>query len=96
MKDFLHGRPTVASNRSGNPNISLPTNLPPISSNTVLDQTTPEEMALAAGLGEDLASNPDACTGEQQVEIVPDAEGRVGHIVVTCRCGEKITLQCNY
>ena len=96
MKDFLHGRPTVASNRSGNPNISLPSNLPPISSNTVLDEANPEDMALSASLGEDLASNPDACTGEPQVEIVPDADGRVGHIVVTCRCGEKITLQCNY
>lgn len=96
MKDFLHGRPTVASNRSGKPNISLPSNLPPISSNTVLDETTPEDVTLTAGLGEDLTSNPDACTGEPQVEIVPDADGRVGHIVVTCRCGEKITLQCNY
>ena len=96
MKDFLHGRPTVASTRSGNPNISLPSNLPPISSNTVLEEAAPEDMALSSGLGEDLSSNPDACTGEPQVEIVPDADGRVGHIVVTCRCGEKITLQCNY
>ena len=38
----------------------------------------------------------ESCAGEPQVEIVPDAEGRVGHIVVTCHCGEKITLQCNY
>lgn len=50
----------------------------------------------ATGTGEDLGINPGTCAGEQQVEIVPDAEGRVGHIVVTCRCGEKITLQCNY
>lgn len=41
-------------------------------------------------------SQTEPCSSEPQVEILPDAEGRVGHIVVTCRCGEKITLQCNY
>jgi hypothetical protein len=35
-------------------------------------------------------------SSEPQVELVPDTEGRIGHIVITCTCGEKITLQCNY
>ena len=35
-------------------------------------------------------------SSEPQVELLPDTEGRIGHIVITCTCGEKITLQCNY
>lgn len=96
MKDFLHGRPSVASNRSSGPNITIPSNLPPISSSTTLDETAPEDSELSTGIGEELGINSDACSAEPQVELVTDAEGRVGHIVVTCRCGEKITLQCNY
>ena len=96
MKDFLHGRPSVASKRSGGPSISLPSNLPPISTSTSLDEASTEDSELSAGIGEDLGINPGTCSAEPQVEIVPDAEGRVGHIVVTCRCGDKITLQCNY
>jgi len=53
-------------------------------------------MALSAEDGGDLTIASGGCSGEPQIEMVPDAEGRVGHIVVTCRCGEKITLQCNY
>jgi hypothetical protein len=96
MKDFLHGRPSVASNRSSGPNISPSSNLPPISTSTALEKINPEDMELSAGIGNESGIQPEACSAEPQVEIVPDAEGRVGHIVVTCRCGEKITLQCNY
>ena len=96
MKDFLHGRPSLASNRSSGTNISLPSNLPPISPGTALEETAPEDSEPSAGLGDDSGIHSGDCAAEPQVEIVPDAEGRVGHIVVTCRCGEKITLQCNY
>ena len=96
MKDFLHGRPSVASNRSSGPSISLPSNLPPISNGNVIEEPTAEDMALSAEAGGDLNIASEGCSGEPQIEMVPDAEGRVGHIVVTCRCGEKITLQCNY
>ena len=53
-------------------------------------------MGLSAEAGGDLNIASEGCSGEHHIEMVPDAEGRVGHIVVTCRCGEKITLQCNY
>jgi hypothetical protein len=56
----------------------------------------PEDVANSTDSEENPSNSTEACAGEPQVEIVPDAEGRVGHIVVTCRCGEKITLQCNY
>ena len=36
------------------------------------------------------------CAVEPNVELVHDAEGRVSHVIVTCRCGDQITLQCNY
>ena len=97
MKDFLQGRPEVASTRSNGPSISLPSNLPPISSSLSLNESPSQDSASrehAAGLCSPLSN--DANSREPQVEVVPDAEGRVGHIIVTCRCGEKITLQCNY
>ena len=95
MKDFLQGRPSVASTRSGAPNISLPSNLPPISNGMAIEETRPEDLEMTDQPLGDSAVNG-SCRGEPQVEIIPDAEGRAGHIVVTCRCGEKITLQCNY
>jgi hypothetical protein len=96
MKDFLHGRPSVASNRSSNTSISLPSNLPPISNGTGIEEPARKELPLSAEAGEELVSTSKTCSEEPQIELVPDAEGRIGHIVVTCRCGEKITLQCNY
>lgn len=96
MKDFLQGRPSVAASRGGTPNIPLPSNLPPISQGIVVEEAPPEVLAPSAQSGENLVNPADSCAGEPRVEIVPDAEGRVGHIVVICRCGEKITLQCNY
>jgi hypothetical protein len=96
MKDFLQGRPSVASTRSSSPNISLPSNLPPISSSVAVEETTLEDSLATDQPLEDLAALSNGSCGEHQVEVVPDVEGRVGHIVVTCRCGEKITLQCNY
>ena len=94
MKDFLQGRPSVASTRSSAPNITLPSNLPPISTGSANDVALSEDLSMT---DQPLAeASAETCQGEPQVEIIPDAEGRAGHIVVTCRCGEKITLQCNY
>ncbi len=96
MKDFLIGRPSVASTRSGSPNIQLPSNLPPISSGMSTGEPPLEDLAHSLEPQGNDPSQAQPCASEPQVEIFPDAEGRVGHIVVTCRCGEKITLQCNY
>ena len=96
MKDFLHGRPNVASTRGSSPNITLPSNLPPISPATAIDESMSDDLANSNDAEGALLNSVETCSGEPQVEIVPDAEGRVGHIVVTCRCGDKITLQCNY
>ena len=95
MKDFLQGRPSVASTRSGAPNISLPSNLPPISNGIAIEEARLEDLS-KTDQPIDEVSTPGVCQSEPEVEIIPDAEGRAGHIVVTCRCGEKITLQCNY
>lgn len=94
MKDFLQGRPSVASTRSSAPNITLPSNLPPISTGSPSEANLTDDLAMSDQPLDDVAA--ESCQGEPQVEIIPDAEGRAGHIVVTCRCGEKITLQCNY
>ncbi len=96
MKDFLLGRPSVASTRGSLANIAQSSNLPPISPTTVLEESRPEDLVNSSDAGGNPADSSELCAGEHQVEIIPDAEGRVGHIVVTCRCGEKITLQCNY
>lgn len=95
MKDFLQGRPSVASTRSGAPNISLPSNLPPISNGIAIEEARLEDLSITDQTIDEV-STPGACQSVPEVEIIPDAEGRAGHIVVTCRCGEKITLQCNY
>jgi hypothetical protein len=96
MKDFLQGRPLAggASNRRAeSPAASTP--LPPINAPHI----HPDSINLS-GIELDSQSLPESITlqgsSEPQVELVPDTEGRIGHIVITCTCGEKITLQCNY
>ena len=98
MKDFLQGRASVAPARSTASSLPIPSNLPPISQNAItLEEPPPllEEEPVAL-LEETPPPAPRHCLEEPRVEMVPDAEGRIGHIVVTCRCGEVITLQCNY
>jgi len=99
MKDFLHGRSAAqtTSPRHSDPPASTtlrpfpqaapesieiaPSNeMPP---NTSLEETHPQVEAPTA-------------PAEPQVELIPDSQGRIGHIVVTCRCGDQIILQCNY
>jgi hypothetical protein len=97
MKDFLQGRISVAPSRHSATATPIASNLPPIHQPTVTIEPPPPspiEDSLADNPIEEPAPAPSL--GEPRVEIVPDAEGRIGHIVVTCSCGEVITLQCNY
>jgi hypothetical protein len=96
MKDFLQGRPLAggASHRRAD-TLAAPTPLPPINAPHIHpDSINLSDVAL------DADSLPESITTQEssgpQVELVPDNIGRIGHIVITCTCGEKITLQCNY
>ena len=96
MKDFLQGRPLAggASNRRAESSVAS-TPLPPINTPHI----HPDSINLS-DIDLDSQSLSESITmqgsSEPQVELVPDTEGRIGHIVITCTCGEKITLQCNY
>ena len=97
MKDFLQGRVSVASSRPPTTATPIASHLPPIHQPSVTIEDTPppphDEILEQPPLQE---PPPSTYLEEPRVEMVPDAEGRIGHIVVTCRCGEVITLQCNY
>lgn len=96
MKDFLQGRPLSGS--TSNRRMEAPASanhLPPINAPLPHPDSIPIQSAAIAAppFPESFtASDP----SEPAVELVPDSAGRIGHIIVTCRCGEKITLQCNY
>jgi len=96
MKDFLQGRPLAGgtSNRRAESPVQA-THLPPINTPHVHpDSINIDGFAIEnTPLPESITTSNSA---EPEVELVPDAAGRIGHIVVTCSCGEKITLQCNY
>ncbi|MFM8364159.1 MAG: hypothetical protein ACKOAS_03315 [Verrucomicrobiota bacterium] len=97
MKDFLHGRVSVAPSRPSATAIPIASHLPPIHHPSVTIEEPPPPPVEEPPLENAFEEPPPApCLVEPQVEMVPDAEGRIGHIVVTCRCGEVITLQCNY
>jgi hypothetical protein len=98
MKDFLQGRPSVAPSRSAASNLNLHSNLPPISQHAItVEESPPALEEMPPDSVHEFAPPPaPALLEEPRVEMVPDSEGRIGHIVVTCRCGEVITLQCNY
>jgi len=96
MKDFLQDRPLAAgtsNRRADSPAATTP--LPPINTPHI----HPDSINLS-DIDLDSQPLPESITmpgsAEPQVELVPDTEGRIGHIVITCTCGEKITLQCNY
>lgn len=95
MKDFLQGRPlaVATSNRRSEP--QAPTHLPPITT----PHTHPDSINLS-DIALDSHALPESIETQEstgpQVELVPDELGRIGHIVIACSCGEKITLQCNY
>ena len=97
MKDFLQGRPLAAG--SSNRRVETPvanTPLPPINTPHIHPDTIDLSDIAFDGdqpLPESITAQGSA---EPQVELVPDNEGRIGHIVLTCTCGERITLQCHY
>ena len=99
MKDFLHGR-SAASNPAQRKSSQLPpSSLPALSS--LQDVSITQDMPLEDNLPAESFSEPPppqepVQLPEPQLELVHDAQGRIGHIIVTCRCGEKIILQCNY
>jgi len=99
MKDFLHGR-SAASNPAPRKSSQLPpSSLPALSS--LQDVSITQESPLDNGEALETFSEPSPAPEpvqlpEPQLELVHDAQGRIGHIIVTCRCGEKIILQCNY
>jgi hypothetical protein len=96
MKDFLQGRPLAGGSpnrRADSPAAATP--LPPINAPHIHpDSINLSDFAL------DSQTLPESITmqgpSEPQIELIPDTEGRIGHIVIKCTCGEKITLQCNY
>lgn len=102
MKDFLEGRSTATSNRP-TPKIPVASNLPSLSSfqevsiapDPLFTDSDPVQ-AFEETPPPDPEPAPVVHEIEPQVELVHDAEGRISHILVTCRCGEKTTLQCNY
>ncbi len=96
MKDFLQGRATLDHARTKSSGIDSPTHFPPISQNTA---TLDASHAGPNGVSQDLSMDPigsASCGQEPKIDLVHDSEGRIGHIIVTCRCGDQITLQCNY
>ena len=104
MKDFLQGRPQSHSIRptqsseplaSQFPPISVPETIEEPSEAPVLDQATPESLA-DTPITEPESPTTSCAIEEPIVEAVPDAQGRISHIVVTCRCGEQTIVQCNY
>ena len=92
MKDFLQGRATLANARTKIASTDAPSHFPPISQNALSDP-------LSNSVDQDLSLDPSGsihCGQEPQIDLVHDSEGRIAHIIVTCRCGDQVTLQCNY
>ncbi len=90
MKDFLQGRPLAAASSSRRSETSSSTTFPPITPAHVHPESIQIEEQI---LPESISASG---TADPQVELIPDSAGRIGHIVITCQCGEIITLQCNY
>lgn len=96
MKDFLQGRATLDHARTKSTGIDSPTHFPPITHNTA---TLSSNNAVPNGVSQDVSLDSigsASCGQEPKIDLVHDSEGRIGHIIVTCRCGDQITLQCNY
>lgn len=60
-----------------------------------MDQALPEPSA-DSPTNEPEPPTTSCAIEEPIVEAVPDAQGRISHIVVTCRCGQQTIVQCNY
>lgn len=99
MKDFLEGRTPASHPATRKSPAPLPSSLPSLSSlhDVSIAQDSPQENSETGGIPSEARPPCDSSAlPEPQLEIVHDAQGRIGHIVVTCRCGEKTILQCNY
>lgn len=95
MKDFLQGRPAATAANRPRPDSPSVNHLPPI--HPPQPEPAPLPVPENEGMEQPPADEQSPCAlAEPQVELVPDAEGRIGHIVVTCRCGEQTILQCSY
>ena len=96
MKDFLQGRATLDNARTKPQSNDSASHFPPIAHTTTSiasGNTGLNSIAQDTSLESTGSAN---CGQEPQIDLVHDSEGRIGHIVVTCRCGDQITLQCNY
>ena len=96
MKDFLQGRASLDNARTKPQGSDSASHFPPIAHNAT---TVTSGNAGSNGVAQDIAldsTGSDSCGQEPKIDLVHDSEGRIGHIVVTCRCGDQITLQCNY
>ena len=92
MKDFLQGRTSLPNARTQIASIDSPSHFPPITPVGSSD-------SLSCSVAPDLSlesSGSTNCGQEPQIDLVHDSEGRIAHIIVTCRCGDQVTLQCNY
>lgn len=98
MKDFLQGRPQSRSVRPVQSSDPQPSHFPPITQPTPEPEPVSEpEQPPVEDIAPAAPPEPSPCaTHEPLVETVPDAQGRIGHIVITCRCGEQTIVQCNY
>ena len=87
MRDFLENRTDIAA--VAKPKAQAPAAFKP----PTLPQTS-----LASGLANAAATVAATTTDTDfpKIELKHDAEGRIREIIVTCRCGERSTLQCTY
>ncbi len=97
MKDFLQGRPQSRSIRPTHSSEPKPSHFPPISQPAPEPEPVSEPEFPPIEDSTPPPTEPSPCANsEPLVETVPDAQGRIGHIVITCRCGEQTIVQCNY
>jgi hypothetical protein len=95
MKDFLQGRPQSRTLRPAHSHDHQPTQFPPIPTQAFEAPQHEETPPPVNDTPPPIEPTPPV-PHESKVETVLDAQGRIGHIVVNCRCGEQIIIQCNY
>lgn len=91
MKDFLTGRTAIATTKADSNSLGLASNFPPIIGHS--ETPAPEPTVNSPTQAPIEAEN---CDSAPNIELLHDAEGRISHIIVTCRCGDQTTLECNY
>jgi len=86
MKDFLHDRPSLAPLKGS----AAPVASQPQGGFRAIGRMSFEPAAAAGD-----ASHESCKTGEPRIEL-SESNGRIEQIIVTCACGQRITLQCDY